>query len=166
MKDNEIGHFAYDKPRFKSNKTNQYPRQRIAKDSKGNILFTEGEQIKWLSNWESLGEVDTIDSIEGIPFTELLIDLQTAQDCYCADLLVVNGVEYVCLTGSGWAGVGFPFWDEIFDPEHPYITGRGCYAILRGEAKDKFIALARKDYIPDFKKVSTGNHREDFILPK
>ena len=158
MKSNEIGHFPYQPPR------NQYdngghPRQ---------LLTWENGNVKWLPNWKILGEVDVVNIPHEPPFKndEPLIDLQTAHDCYCANELEVNGKKYIHLFGSGWADEGFPFYDDSFNPKDPYETGRGCYALLQGKARNKFFKLAQQDCIPTFNNCSTGNIKKDFILPK
>jgi hypothetical protein len=163
MKTNEIGQFPYVKP------TNEYskdvhPRRYIA--------HTEAGNTKWVNNWKIMGEVDLIDIPENHPFSELLIDLQTAFDCYCADILEVPGevegetIKYVYLRGSGWADLGFPFFDDTITNEDPYKTGSGCYALLRGKARDKFIKLSKQDFIPSFEDCFTGDLKKDFVLPK
>lgn len=163
MKQNEIGHFPWLPPQNSFDKGG-YPRQYMLKDAAGNIVW-DGGSSKWATNWAMLGEVDLVDIPKDAPFSELLVDLQTATDCYCADLLVVNGVRYVALQGSGWAEAGFPFYDDTFDPKDPYTKGSGCYALIRGKAAEKFIKLAKQDFIPSFKEISTGDYKADFVLP-
>ena len=34
----------------------------------------------------------------------------------------------------------------------------------KGKARDKFIELAKKNYIPDFNDIFTSNYKNDFIL--
>ena len=164
MKNNEIGHFPYLPPQHQFDKGDRYPRQYIAHDDKDKLIIP----IKWANNWAILGEVELVD-IPNIPkdteFSELLVDLQTAQDCYCADKLIVNGTTYVYLLGSGWSDCGFPFYDDTITEENLYETGKGSYALIRGEAAEKFIKLAKQDFIPDFKEVSTGDYKKDFCLP-
>jgi hypothetical protein len=164
MKDNEIGHFPWLPPQNQFDKGG-YPRQYIAHDEKGKCIIENGH-TKWATNWKILGEVDLIDIPKGKEYDELLVDLQTAQECYCADLLVVDGVRYVALKGSGWADEGFPFYDDTITEKDLYATGSGCYALIRGKAAEEFIKLAKKDCIPSFKAVFTGDYRQDFVLPK
>ena len=170
MKANEIGHFPWLPPQHQFDKGG-YPRKYLAKDAAGNIVW-EGSSSKWLTNWAILGEVDLVDIPKGLEYGECLVDLQTADDCYCADILEVPGEQegfpfkYVALRGSGWAEAGFPFYDDTFDPKDPYQTGKGCYALIRGKAAEKFIKLAKEDFIPSFKEISTGDYKADFVLPK
>lgn len=165
MKNNEIGHFPYLAPRTKYG-DDCYPRRYIAHDKDGHCLLTKDGQIKWENNWKILGEVEVVDIPKNAPLGKLLIDLQTANDCYCADILEVNGIKYVSLVGSGWAEVGFPFYDDTISEKDLYETGKGCYALIRGKARDTFIKLAEQDYIPSFKDVFTGDYKKDFCLPK
>jgi len=75
------------------------------------------------------------------------------------------GTKYVYLRGSGWADCGFPFFDETFDPKDPFQTGKGCYVLLKGKARNRFVKLAKQDFIPTFNDCSTGNITKDFSLP-
>jgi len=171
MKDNEIGQFPYVKP------TNDYcrdyhPREYIAHTEDGKLELTDKGRIKWIQNFKIMGEVDLIDIPKGKECSELLIDLQTAHDCYCADILELDGevegetIKYVCLYGSGWADFGFPFYDDTITEKNTHNTGKGCYALLRGKARDKFIKIAKKDCLPSFEDCFTGDIKKDFVLPK
>ncbi len=155
MKHNEIGHFPYRKPAHQFD-TGGYDRQDLA---------WEGDQIRWLPRWISLGEVDLVKVIppQEFKWVRLLYDLQTAHDCYCADLNELDGVQYIYLQGSGWADSGFPFFDETFDPKKPFETGKGSYALIRGVAKDKFMQQCENGPL-NFLSVTTGNVRDDFCL--
>ena len=167
MKDNEIGHFPYLPPQNQFDKGG-FPRKYLGKDKSGQLKTGKDGQLVWEINWKMLGEVETVPIPIDHPFKsdEPLVDLQSGpMDCYIANLLEWDGETYVYLIGSGWAEQGFPFYDEIFDPKDPYTTGKGCYALIRGVAKDKFIALAKKDCIPDFNDISTGDIKRDFVLP-
>lgn len=166
MKKNEIGHFPYLAPRTSFGEDDRYPKRYIAHDENGKLVLTKDGNIKWVTNWEILGEVELVNIPKNAPFGELLVDLQTANDCYCADELEVDGVKYVHLQGSGWADCGFPFYDDIFDIKDPYKIGNGCYALIRGLARNRFVKLAKKDYIPSFREISTGDYKKDFCLPK
>jgi hypothetical protein len=162
MKRNEIGHF----PMIISYGVDSYPRRYLARDINGKNCITEDGQIKWENNWAIMGEVELVDIPQDAPFGELLIDLQTAHDCFCANEFEVNDVKYIALEGSGWAGVGFPFYDDTISEKDLYETGSGCYALIRGKARDEFIKLAKQNFIPSFKEVFTGDYKKDFCLPK
>ena len=174
MKTNEIGHFPYVKPigTLLDVVSDVHPRQYIAHTEDGSIDWSQNGHIKWINNWKIMGEVDLVDIPKDKEFSELLIDLQTANDCYCADVLEAPGevegetIKYVCLRGSGWAEMGFPFFDDTITNEDPYATGKGCYALLRGKARDRFIKIAKKDHMPSFEDCFTGDIRKDFVLPK
>ncbi len=157
MKPNEIGHFPYMPPRNQFDKGGY---ERIYID------HVEDDGVVWATNWKILGEVTTINIPEHFQ-SEILIDLQTASDCYCADLLTIDEKQYIFLYGSGWMECGFPFSSTSFDPDDPFETkgsAKGGYALLKGKAVDKFIELAKKDYLPNFDDCSTGNFQDDFIL--
>jgi len=154
LKRNEIGHFPYvPKKGFSGG---GYPKLDHTYDDKGNS--------KWIGTWKSLGEVDLISLPDPFVAGKLLYDLQTANDCYCADDLEINGVQYIYLYGSGWAECGFPFYDETFDPDDPYKTGNGCYAYIRGIAREKFLKRCSKCTMT-FRNVFTGDVKADFVLP-
>lgn len=115
--------------------------------------------------WEILGTVDVIRVTPGrFSDDDLLLDLQTADDCYTAWLLKEGDVEYVFLIGSGWKSCGFPFCQVDFDPSEPYKTGKGQYGLIRGVAKDRFVELTKNGYVPTYDLVSTGDYKKDFCL--
>lgn len=151
MQPNEIGHFPFRK-RGKFDK-GSYPRFDFINDK---------------PTWVSLGEVEVIEwPKEGIDLgvETLVYDLQSADDAFCANDIEINGIKYIYLYGSGWAIFGFPFFDDSFDPKNPYKTGNGCYALLRGEARLKFLQGCEKGNM-DFLSVTTGNIKADFVLPE
>jgi len=164
MNKNEIGQFPYLPPQNQFDKGG-YPRTYIAKDEKGKLALGVDGNIKWANNWKIISDIELIDIPDNTLYGELLIDLQTACDCYCANILEVNGIQYIKLTGSGWAETGFPFYDDTITEKHLYETGRGCYALIRGKAKDRFIKIAKKGCIPSFKDIFT-DYQKDFCLPK
>jgi len=156
MKNNEIGHFPCQPPKNQFEE-GSYPRT---------ILKWEGENIIWPPNWKTLGKAELVNLPVGHPFGKILVDLQTGDACCCADEIEYKGVKYVYLQGSGWADEGFPFHDKTFDPNNPYETGKGCYALIKGQARNKFVKLAKQDCIPSFNDCSTGDIKKDFALPK
>lgn len=183
MKPNEIGHFPYVKPTVDNPFKDCHPRQYIAHTEDGKLELTVDGNIKWVNNWKVIGEVDLIDVPKGLKFTELLVDLQTYNDCYCADILEVpeevegetikyvleverETIKYVFLRGSGWSDLGFPFYDDAISDKDVYVTGNGCYAMLRGKARDRFIKIAKQDRLPTFEDCFTGDIKKDFVLPK
>jgi hypothetical protein len=158
MKTNEIGHFPYCPP------VNQY-------DNGGHprtiLTYDENKNIVWKPNWKIIGEVELIDFLHIIPFeNKPLVDLQTNQECYYADIFYCEGETYIRLIGSGWADDGFPFYDDTIDVKDLYATGKGSYAFIRGKAKDNFIAIAKNNGIPSFRNIFTGDYKKDFVLPK
>lgn len=153
MKENEIGHFPFWEAPKDSFDRGGYPRQH----------YREG---KWEPTFVLLGEVEIIEyPPEGVDTNNCIYDLQSGNEaCYYAADVVVNGVNYIYLLGNGWADCGFPFFDETFDPHEPYKTGRGCYALIRGKARENFLKQCDKGTMT-FLSVSTGNVMADFVLP-
>jgi hypothetical protein len=158
MKKNEIGHHPYQAPRHQFDKGG----------FKTTLLEYENEKVKWIPNWKILGEVDVIDIPIGHPYLndEPLIDLQAgSMHCYIADEMEYEGVKYIVLIGNGWGDEqGFPFNEVDFNPKEPFEHTTGMYALIRGVARDKFIELAKKDCIPDFNDIFTGDYKKDFVL--
>lgn len=153
MNGNEIGHFPYWKAPKGSFHESGYPKEHYANG-------------KWIPTFVLLGEVETVQyPPEGIDTDNCVYDLQHgSQACYYAADVVINGVSYIYLLGNGWADVGFPFFDETFDPKKPYETGKGCYALIKGKARDKFLKRC-KNGTQTFLSVSTGDVQADFVLP-
>jgi hypothetical protein len=68
--------------------------------------------------------------------------------------------------GSGWADAGWPFFDDVISEKDLYKTGCGSYALIKGKAREKFIELAKQDFIPSFNECVTGDIQADFALQK
>ena len=115
MNRNELWHFGLI--------NNKHPLQDIVKDDNGRLVF-ENDRLVWKSNAQFFGEVDIV-STDGAVSKELVLDLQTGNDCYCAELIEVKEkpeyepFSYLYIYGSGWKELGFPFYEEDFDPEDP-----------------------------------------------
>jgi hypothetical protein len=158
MKKNEVGYFPLVMGHFG---TYDYPRQSLAKDENGKCIAENGKLI-WKNN------LTLMEGIEEIPIPtegwELLLDLQTGTDCYCAESY--NKGEIIRLYGSGWADDGYPFHDEKMTLESdPYETSSGCYAyLIRKTAKD-FYKMAKQDVFPKFGAVYSKNQK-DLVLPQ
>lgn len=152
MKPNEIGHFPYRKVPKNSFFSSGYPK----------FLRIDGISSP---TWKSLGEGPTIPiPPEGFSTDNCIYDLQSGNDaCYYAANIELFGVQYVWLLGNGWADRGFPFYDDSFDPKEPYKTGNGCYALIKGLARKRFLKKC-DDGSMEFINVSTGNTQNDFSL--
>ena len=171
LKPNEVGHFAY-RPTTNSYDKGGYPRFYLSHDENEQGTISRFG-TKWVNNWHILGEVDLVDIPKNHPYKECIIDLQTATDCYCADTIEteIDGVvvtKYIVLRGSGWSDCGFPFYDDTITNDDPYLTGKGCYALIRGLAMKRFLELAKQDCIPNLRDVTKGEFKDfknDFALP-
>ena len=159
MKENEIGHFPW------SEQHKQYTNLTCRYDK-------ETDRIVWEYPFEMLGVVQIL-QVKSCRFIKCVYDLQTADDCYSADLLdidyTLDGEEYnnapvIGLMGSGWAELGFPFNDEKYTGEGRYESSRGQYAYLRGKARDRFIEICdENNKIPILKDVCTKVD-DNFVL--
>ncbi len=143
-----------------------YPREVLRLDSEGTPVRRAGMDLLWVSNLWLLGDAVLVEGLLGERLGECVFDLQTADDCYCADLLESGGEVYISLQGSGWADLGFPFYDDAITVEDPYRTGLGCYALVRGAGAERFRAIAAEDRLPDYRSVvGEDDWREIFVLP-
>jgi hypothetical protein len=77
---------------------------------------------------------------------DLLVDLQTATDCYCADLIKINNKKFVYLFGSGWKDCGFPYYQSVKEDDQR----SGHYLLLSGKACEIFCELINDDRISKF----------------
>lgn len=152
MKANEVGHFPLRIRKFPWGDMSGHERE---------SLSIEDCKLVWKNNLTMLGELH----VRELPDSgwNLLVDFQAgSHDCYCADELDNGNV--VCLYGSGWTEKGFPFHDEEMSVDSsPYETSGGQYAVLTGKTAKNFYEKAKKDFIPSFESVFSGDMNDLFL---
>ena len=151
MKPNEIGHFPF------RESSKDYPSMELSW-----IGTKENPEIKWVPRFKLLGIPPSIPA-QSFNTDNCVFDLHAgSMTCYYAADVLIGEVKYIWLLGNGWSEAGFPFTDDTFDPENPYETGKGCYALLKGKARKNFLQLCKQDYLPTFNQCFT--HLSDFVL--
>jgi len=79
---------------------------------------------------------------------ECIVDLQTAQDCYYAELCRIHDESFIQPIGSGWKEMGYPFFLDR------------TYPVLRGITAQRASAIAAGQFLPGWKEIYSGDPRD------